>query len=228
MKKVFIIFFFITCLLMIRHNAFAGNIGDPGPSGKNGDRTVGTELSIISREIRDGEGIRYDTEGWRLFLKSSYGITDWLEVFGRLGGAAVKIRGTSFDSNPGIAAGGGLKGTFLDPPNHPLRYSLGGQFLYMQAKDEGAEDKWLEYDLWLGMAYKEMGEFVPFGGIIYSRIDGKMKNFPSQPMLDEFKSPTTAGFFLGFDWSFSKGKILGMEFRGISENSGMVSFGVRF
>ena len=107
----------------------AGNIGDPGATLNQGKFSAGPEFSGVSREIRDGNGIRYDTESWRLLLKGSYGITDWMEGFGRLGGATFQIRGTPYDSNPGIAGGAGLKATFLDPSGHPLRYSLGGQLL---------------------------------------------------------------------------------------------------
>ena len=100
---------------------------------------MGPETSGVGREISDRDSVRYDTESWRLLLKGSYGIKDWLEVFGRAGGATIKIRGTPFDSSLGIAAGGGLKGTFLDPPGHPLRYSLGGQFIYIQADNQGGD-----------------------------------------------------------------------------------------
>jgi hypothetical protein len=54
-------------------------------------------------------------------------------------GATIKIRGTPFDSSLGIAVGGGLKGTFLDPPGHPLQYSVGGQFIYIQADNQGGD-----------------------------------------------------------------------------------------
>ena len=66
---------------------------------------MGPEVSGVGREISDQSNVRYDTESWRLLLRGSYGILDWLEAFGRLGGATLKIRGTSFDSSLGIAAG---------------------------------------------------------------------------------------------------------------------------
>ena len=71
-----------------------------------------------------------------------------------------------------------MKATFLDPPGHPLRYSLGGQFLYTEEGDRDARSKWFEYDLWLGVAYKEGKNVTPYGGIVYSRVDGKMQDFP--------------------------------------------------
>lgn len=138
---------FFSLLFSTQAHTIAGGIGDPGASLNRGTWAFGPEVSGVGREISDRDNVRYDTESWRLLLKGAYGIVDWLEAFGRLGGATLKIRGTSFDSSLGIAAGGGLKGTFLDPPDHPLRYSLGGQFLYMQTDSQGATAKWFEYDM---------------------------------------------------------------------------------
>ncbi len=228
MKKGLMALFFFTGLFLARDQIFAGNIGDPGATLNQGRFSTGPEFSGVSREIRDGNGIRYDTESWRLLLKGSYGITDWLEGFGRLGGATLKIRGTPFDSNPGIAGGAGLKATFLDPPGHPLKYSFGGQFFYLEAGDRDARGKWYEYDLWLGVAYKDWKKLTPYGGIVYSRVDGKMQDFPARPALDEFKSPTAMGIFFGVDWKIKDKFHLGIDARLFGENSGTFSLHYRF
>ena len=161
MKKVLTALFLVAGLFLVQGDIFAGNIGDPGTGLKPKEVSLGLEFTGLTREIRDGDGIRYDTESWRLLLKGAYRITDWLEGYVRAGGATLKIRGTPFDSNPGLAGGGGLKLTFLDPPGHPLKYSLGGQFLYLEAEDGDAKGKWLEYDLWLGVAYKDWKKMTP-------------------------------------------------------------------
>lgn len=183
----------------------------------------GPEVSGVGREVSDRNNVGYDTESWRLLLKGSYGITDWLEGYGRLGGTTLKIRGTSFDSSLGIAAGGGLKGTFLDPPGHPLRYSLGGQFLYMQTDSQGATAKWFEYDVWLGASYKDLKNPIPYGGVVYSRVDGRLENFNPKPALDDFRSSTAAGIFFGVRWPMSPKTHLGIEARLLSENSASAS-----
>jgi len=228
MKKILITLILATGFLLSQNNSFGGSIGDPGATLMKGKFSLGPELSWVSREIRDENRVRYDTEAWRLFVKGSYGVADWVEAFGRVGAATLRIRGTSFDSDPGIAAGGGLKVNFLDPPGHPLRYSVGGQFLYSQTEDGGGTAKWFEYDIWAGIAYKDLKDLVPFGGIVYSRVDGKLKDFPSQPALNEFKSPTAMGIFLGLDWNMNKQMTLGVEFRGFAENSGTISLRYRF
>ena len=196
MKKVLTVLILLGSTFLA-DRLFAGGIGDPGPTLSKGTWALGPEVSGVGREISDRDSVRYDTESWRLLLKGSYGIVDWLEAFGRLGGATLKIRGTSFDSSLGFAGGGGLKGTFLDPPGHPLRYSLGGQFLYTQTDSQGATAKWFEYDIWLGVSYKDLKNLIPYGGVVYSRVDGKLENFNPKPLLDEFRSPTAAGIFFG-------------------------------
>jgi hypothetical protein len=209
-------------------NSPAGNIGDPGAGLKQKEASLGLEFSGATREVRDGDGIRYDTDSWRFLLKGAYGITDWLEGYVRAGGATLKIRGTSFDSNPGWAGGGGLKLTFLDPPGHPLKYSLGAQILYLEAEDRDAKGKWFEYDLWLGAAFKDWKRIVPYGGVVYSRVDGKMETFPAKPALDEFKSPTAMGIFFGVAWRLSERLSLGIDARLFGEYSGTFSAGYRF
>ena len=228
MKNGLIVLVFFGGLFFAQAITFAGGIGDPGSTLMKGEWALGPEISGVGREISDGDSVRYDTESWRLLLKGSYGIKDWLEVFGRAGGATIKIRGTPFDSNLGIAAGGGVKGTFLDPPGHPLRYSVGGQFLYTQGSDQGATAKWFEYDIWLGASYKGLKNLIPYGGVIYSRVDGKLQDFQSKPALDEFRSPTAAGIFFGMNWPWSKKTNLGIEARLFSENSGTISLMYRF
>lgn len=222
MKKV-LAALLLAGMFLVQGESFAGNIGDPGTGLKQKEASLGLEFSGLTREVRDGDGIRYDTESWRLLLKGSYGITDWLEGYLRAGGATLKIRGTSFDSNPAWAGGGGLKLTFLDPPGHPLKYSLGGQFLFLEAEDGDAKGKWLEYDLWLGAAYKDWKKMTPYGGIVYSRVDGKMENFPAKPSPEEFKSPTAMGVFFGLDWRLSKKLSLGIDARLFGEYSGNFS-----
>jgi hypothetical protein len=47
-------------------------------------------------------------------------------------------------------------------------------------------------------------------------------------LLDEFKSPTAMGIFLGLDWNMNKKMTLGVEFRGFVEKSGTISLRNRF
>ena len=113
--------------------------------------------------------------------------------------------------------------TDLEPPGHPLRYSLGGQILYMQTDSHGATAKWFEYDVWLGAFYKDSKNLTPYGTVIYSRVDGRLENFIPKPALDDFRSPTAAGIFFGVRWPMSPKTHLGIEARLLSENSATAS-----
>jgi hypothetical protein len=228
MKGIRILLWSLIFFISVSSLAFAGNIGTPGASLNQGAGGVGPEISGVFREIRDGDGIRYDTESWRLSVKGSYGITNWLEGFGRLGGSTLQIRGTPFESDPGISGGAGLKISLLDIPGHPLKYGLGGQFLYFETEDQDATAKWLEYDLWLGVAYREAQNITPYTGVVYSRVDGKLKDFPIRPALGDFKSPNAVGIFFGVDWHIYEKFQLGIEGRVFGENSGALSLLYRF
>ena len=103
MKKVLTVALLLAVAFLGRERAFGGGIGDPGATLKRGGWAVGPEISGVGREISDRDNVKYDPESWRFFLKGSYGIMDWLEIFGRMGGATFKIRGTPYDSSPGIA-----------------------------------------------------------------------------------------------------------------------------
>jgi hypothetical protein len=116
----------------------------------------------------------------------------------------------------------------LDPPGHPLRYSVGGQFLYAQVDNQGATAQWFEYDIWLGVAHKDWKNLIPYGGIVYSRVDGNMRNFPSKPALDEFRSPTAFEIFMGVGWAAYRRVWLGIDARLFGENSGTFSLTYRF
>ena len=109
-----------------------------------------------------------------------------------------------------------------------MRYSAGGQFLYVQADNQGGTAKWFEYDIWLGVSHKDWKNLIPYGGIVYSQVNGKLENFPAKPTLDDFRSPTAAGIFFGIDWPLTKKTILGIEARLFSENSGTLSLMYRF
>ncbi len=103
------------------------------------------------------------------------------------------------------------------------RFSQGGQFFYAKADDQGATAKWFEYDIWLGVSYKYSKSFNPYGGVVYSQVNGKLEDFHLKPALDDFRSPTSAGIFFGIDWLLSKKTNLGIEARLFSENSGSLS-----
>ncbi len=228
MKRVVIALTILASLWTMKIDAVAGNIGDPGATLNKGQWSLGPEVSGVFREISDRMGTRYDAESWRFLLKGSYGVTNWLEGFGRLGSATIKLRGLPFSSDPGFAGGAGLKVNFLDPPEHPLRYSAGGQFLYSQAEDGGATGKWFEYDLWLGVAYKDWKKLTPYGGVVYSGVDGKLTDLPAEAAVGDFKSATGMGVFFGVDWKIYERWHLGVDARLSGENSGNVSLVYRF
>ena len=105
---------------------------------------------------------------------------------------------------------------------------MGGQFLYTQTDNQGGTAKWFEYDLWLGASYRDVRKVIPYGGFVYSQVNGKVEDFSPKPALDDFRSPTAVGIFFGVNWPSSKNTNLGIEARLFSENSGTVTLMYRF
>ena len=67
---------------------------------------------------------------------------------------------------------------------------------------------------------------TPYGGVVYSRVDEKMENFPAKRALDGFKSPTAMGTFFGVDWRLSEKIYLRVDARLFGEHFG--TFSVRY
>jgi hypothetical protein len=66
---------------------------------------------------------------------------------------------------------------------------------------------------------RERDRLSSSGGVVYSRVDGKLENFNPKPALDDFRSPTAAGIFFQVPSPMSKKTHLGIEARLFSENS---------
>jgi len=123
-------------------------MGPPTSGLKQGNFKVGVDFSHseIDLKFNDGEYVEY-LDGWldaagaesdlklnnlktnTVYVNLGYGVTDFFEVFLRLGGNNAKFSGYNFwpsgeefDGNTGFAVGGGLKATFYDEG----RFKLGG------------------------------------------------------------------------------------------------------
>ena len=121
--------------------AFAlGPMGPPTSSLKQEDFKIGVDYSYseMDLEFNNGEYVEY-LDGWydasgtqsdlklknvkinTVYVNLGYGITDYFEVFLRLGGNNAKFSGSTFwpsgedfDSNTGFAIDGGMKATFYE------------------------------------------------------------------------------------------------------------------
>ena len=148
-KRICYLGFAIVIICIISPAVFALSPMGPPTSGlKQGDVKIGADFSHseMDLELNDGEFVEY-LDGWldasgvesdlelknvkinTVYVNLGYGVTDYFEVFLRLGGNNAKFSGSTFwpsgenfDSNTGFAIGGGFKATFYDEG----RLKLGG------------------------------------------------------------------------------------------------------
>ena len=222
------VFVFAAFILFLGGISQAGNAGESGEKTDKGTFSLGREFSGVAGETCDGVEGWSDSSSWRTLLNGAYGLTDWLEGMGRLRSARFKLQGVSLGSTPENALGGGIKATLLDPSAHPLRYGLGGQFLHLQAEDRDSAGKSVEYDLWVGLFYREEKRILPPGWGVYSGLDEERKNFRPRTGWEAFKSPTPAGIFFGLGYPVAPNFQLGIDASLLGENSGTFTLRYRF
>jgi len=216
------VFVFAAFILFLGGISEAGNASEPEDTTEKGILPLQSIFSGVAG-VSNGVGRESDFPSWR-----TYRLTDWLEGMGRLGPPRFKFQGISFGSNLEDAAGGRIKPTLLDPSAYPLRYSPGGQFLHLSAEDRDSAGKSVEYDLWVGLFYREEKRILPPGWGVYSGLDEERKNFRPRTGWEAFKSPTPAGIFFGLGYPVAPNFQLGIDASLLGENSGTFTLRYRF
>ena len=110
----------------------------------------------------------------RALLTIASGVTDWSEIYARIGTAEFQIEGTDFNGSYGTAYGGGVRLRLW-------RFGWGvigvtGQYLRFSSNDDDPHEidaSWEEYDVALGAGTRRFGTFQLYAGAAYhvSRID---------------------------------------------------------
>lgn len=234
----------VICLMTLGLYAVsnAGTIGNPTSTVEKGKISGGLDIDIISRDLKADESgaPAVEVKSNRILLKGAYGVNAGnipLDVYGKVGMANVdpedqeyccdvedsvlKVKATG---DYGFAVGAGVKATVHEIPN-VARIGVGVQLLNFTSKvtekvagDETKSDITnFEYDIFAGGAYTAIKDFVPYGGIALSKVNGKSKatGFPSVD-INEDKS---FGIFLGGDYSIQDRLKAGLELRLIDETS---------
>jgi len=196
--------------------AFALSPMGPPTSGlKHEDFKIGVDFSHseIDLEFNDGEFVEY-LDGWfdasggetdlklknvkinTVYVNLGYGVTDYFEVFLRLGGNNAKFSGynfwpsgENFDSNTGFAIGGGFKATFYDEG----RFKLGGLIQAGWADLDGAirpkewpvADDTVQFDLTqiqiaVGPSYELTDRVLIYGGPFLHFVRGDWEDIYNQ------------------------------------------------
>lgn len=151
-------------------SATAGMLGYPVP--RQRPLHLRFELAGDSfQETLNGLDNARATSG-RGLVTTALGLTDWSELYARVGLAEFNLRRVAFDGNFGLAYGGGIRLRLF-------RFSWGsggltGQYLRFQDDDNNNVNRagtWQEVDVALGIGSRRFGVFQFYGGGAYHQTE---------------------------------------------------------
>ncbi len=205
-------------------NAISGTIGNPTATLGKGKAAVGLDLDFAKRKVKDSSGSS-DAKTDRYLLNGSYGL-GMANAYLKLGSVTLKPEQGSDGSGTGY--GIGVKATVHEIPK-TAKVGVGLQMMSFSTKHTltGTDITidWLEYDIFAGGSYLALGELVPYGGLVLSKVDGKAKWTGGSSTFNE---DSTVGIFLGGDFKINDQLKAGAELRLINETSFALSASYMF
>ncbi len=177
--------------------AVAGTIGNPTATLEEGIFAIGFDYEILKRDIEDEDSVEYEVESSKYFIKGAYGINDKFNFHLNLGMADVTADDIELETDQELSYGGGLNVTVHEQNNLKIGFSF--QFAQISGEDDKylnmelfpgeyiraeATVDWLEYDLAFGASYSGTENFIFYGGICFSKVDGETE-FKDKSTFDE-------------------------------------------
>ena len=150
--------------------AVAGMLGYPVP--RLSSLHLRFELAGDSfQETLNGLDNARATSG-RALVTVALGLTDWSEIYARVGMAEFNVHRVAYDGDFGLAYGGGARLRLV-------RFSLGsigliGQYMRFGDNDNNnvhRDGTWEEVDVGLGLGSRRFGAFQVYGGGVYHQAD---------------------------------------------------------
>lgn len=164
------------CLLQtLATPAAAGMLGYPVPRLRPlharfelaGDSFQETLDSLDNAKATTGRGL----------LTAAFGLTDWSEIYARVGLAEFNLRRAGFSGDFGFAYGGGARLRLFR-----LSWGSGGlmgQYLRFRSEDNNNPNRdgtWEEVDVGFGLGSRRFGAFQFYGGGTYHHTDIKIQD----------------------------------------------------
>lgn len=235
---------FLIFLIFLPQLIFAEMIGNPGEQVGKKNLFVGLEYTSVLHNFDLDTIGGVDTASERVSLKVTTGLSDWMDIFVKVGGASLMIdykeqsnAVKNFDSNMNVGFGGGGRLRLLNFVDSETRVFLQGGAFYFTSNDDiqwqqdAITSRTLKRDIkWVDM-YGAIGvskrmDIVDLNfGLGLSQIKwwindieimqtGNAKKSRTLPERDSFESKTPLFGFIGIDF------ILPYEYR-ISAQAGV-------
>ena len=212
MKKELYSVSFILALIVIFVSvspvAIAGTVGNPTATVAKGSFLVGAEIDIWERDMKNGG--TFDVDGTKILVKGTGGLTDKINVFGKIGIAEVESSDLNFSSDMGLAIGVG--GNVNVYERGKVKAGVVAQVLMWSGEDSGVDIDITEFDLAFGGSYDVTKEFDCYGGLMLAMVQGDANG-------NDFDQDDPIGIFLGGEFDITPQVKAGVELRLISETS---------
>lgn len=192
--RIVLIALLLPCLLhALAAPVLAGMLGYPVPR----QRALHPRFEIAGdsfKEDLDG-GSEMEATSGRGLATAVLGLTDWSEIYARVGLAEFNVRRVGFSGDFGLAYGGGARLRLF-------RLSWGGgglaaQYLRFTSNDKNnslRDATWEEVDVALGLGSRRFGAFQFYGGGAYHRTEVTLND---QRTSTKFDSKIPGRLFLG-------------------------------
>jgi hypothetical protein len=192
----------IVMLVSVSPVAIAGTVGNPTATVAKGSFLVGVEIDFWERDMENGG--TFEVDGTKILVKGTGGVSDNIDVFGKIGIAEVE------DSDMGLAIGVGGKVNVYE--RGKVKAGVVAQILYWSGEDSGVDVDITEFDLAFGVSYDVTKEFDCYGGLMLAIAEGDADG-------NDFDQDDPIGIFLGGEFDITPKAKDGVELRLISETS---------
>jgi len=181
--------------------------------------TANAGVEYSTRDV-ESNGNKEEVNSRRFVVKTTYGLSDRINVFATLGFADSQDIGNHTGAL-GTLYGGGLKYLVFTRDDSPTKVSINANIETFKSRDSGQTAEHLEYDVAVIVSNKN-GNVTPFGGIRFSDADIDFAG----PMT--YKADDHFGLFGGVDYFVNPNVYFTGEVHTFDENSIFLGVGYSF
>ena len=210
----------IVIFISVSPVAMAGTVGNPTATVKEGSFRLGVEIDSWTRDMEDEYGGEGEVEGTKILVNGTYGISEKIDIFAKIGMADAKIDDLNFDSDMEISYGIGGKVNVYEKGQ--IKAGVVAQILFWSGEDSPApgidvEVDATEFDLAVGGTYEVSEAFKCYGGLMYAMVSGDVSAAGLGSF--DFDEADPIGIFIGGEFAITPQAKAGLEVRLVSETS---------
>jgi len=198
--------------------------------------------------VEDGQDNDYTFENHSVYFQLTYGLTDYVDVYGLIGYRNINFDIDGADRITGdidaLLWGAGLKSTFYRADNGffvggglGINYAYNPEKQYLNNNDDASfrikyKEMNLTTDLHAGWHFKNIG-LTPYAGVEYRYTWATLEEYDSPHVVDEdnsarFTQKNYVGVFAGLDWFITDRLFFNIEGHAIDYYGGSAGIGYRF